>query len=138
MNTKRLGEMLILLGIALLVVSLLWWGVFYNEVARAIGGKITDTGSCLYSNGGPCALIAGGAQMLGKFPYTPVVFWAAIGALVSGILLNATSPVASATSKESTEAEPVARVCPFCAETIQPAAKICRHCQRELPGATAP
>jgi hypothetical protein len=94
---RKLGNALAALGAIVVAGALVWWFVFYSSVVdqlgRAPGGKETGAGvrdmwRCLYSSDGLCALISGGANLIGKTPYEPRLFWAGLGALVVGVIIR--------------------------------------------------
>jgi hypothetical protein len=93
MDTKKLANMLFNGGIILLVAALLWWATFYGGIVKQLGGTLSDAFSCLYSSGGSCGLAAGIAQMLGKTPYSPFIFWiGALGFAVGGLMKATLKP----------------------------------------------
>ena len=97
MDFKKLGNILTVLGAVVLMGSLIWWFQFYSsvvgELAKAPGGKeagasVRDAWRCLYSSDGLCALISGGANLIGKTPYEPMTFWVGLVTLVVGVIIR--------------------------------------------------
>jgi hypothetical protein len=96
MDFRRLGNILIAAGAAIVAASLVWWFLFYRsvirEVARASGGQgegsVLDAASCIYSSSGACAFVSGIAQLAGKTPYEPKAFWFGLAALVVGVVIR--------------------------------------------------
>jgi hypothetical protein len=87
MDTKKLAHILFIGGIVTLIAALLWWAAFYGQIVKELGGNLSDAFSCLYSSGGACGMAAGIAQMIGKTPYSPFVFWiGAVGLAVGGLM----------------------------------------------------
>ncbi len=83
MDTKKLTDILLGIGVAVTVVAFVWWAYFYGQVTKEMGGNLGDAFGCFYSSGGPCGFISGLAQLAGMTPYNPVVFW--VGAVMLGI-----------------------------------------------------
>lgn len=90
MDTNKLANILLIGGIALVGIAILWWMSFYGSLAMEFGKTPSDTLSCLYSSGGPCGFVAGFAQMGGKTPYSPFLFWIGVVAAVIGGVIKAT------------------------------------------------
>ena len=97
MDFRRLGNILAIAGAVVLVAAIGWWFVFYSgvvgELRKAPGGIETGAGlgdmwRCLYSSDGLCALISGGANLMGKTPYEPMLFWAGLAGLVVGVIVR--------------------------------------------------
>lgn len=97
MDFRKLGNILAAVGAVTLAGALVWWFVFYSNVVaelhKAPGGReasasVRDMWRCLYSSDGLCALISGGANLFGKTPYEPMVFWAGAVTLVAGVIIR--------------------------------------------------
>jgi len=102
MDTKKLAHILFVGGIIFLVAALLWWAMFYGGIVKELGGKLSDAFSCLYSSGGACGMAAGIAQMIGKTPYSPFVFWiGAVSITVGGLMKATLKPQDQTSSSES-------------------------------------
>lgn len=94
---KKLGNILAVIGGAVLAGAVAWWFVFYSNVVSELqrapvgveaGKGLRDVVSCLYSSDGICGLIATGANLFGKTPYAPVVFWVGLVGLVVGVVIR--------------------------------------------------
>ena len=96
MDFRRLGNILAILGVLVFAGAFIWWFQFYSSVANELrpmaGGQATmsvwDAKSCLYSSSDFCGLVSGGARLLGRTPYEPMLFWAGLAALVIGIVVR--------------------------------------------------
>lgn len=104
MDFRKLGNILIALGVVVAAAAVAWWYVFYSSVVREVtsvpGGStqisVMDAKSCLYSSSDFCGLISGAARMLGKTPYEPMLFWAGLAALVIGVVVRLAAKPAAA------------------------------------------
>ena len=83
MNSKKLANNLLILGIVLLIAAVCWWVSFYGPIAHKLGTSLMRADSCLYSNGGMCGVATGIAQLAGETPYNPIVCW--IGAAFTAV-----------------------------------------------------
>lgn len=93
MDIKKFAHILFIGGIFLLVAALLWWAIFYSAIVKDLGGNLSDAFSCLYSSDGACGMAIGIAQMVGKTPYSPFVFWiGAVGLSVGGLMKATLKP----------------------------------------------
>ena len=90
MDIKKLANILFISGVILVIAALFWWGSFYGDIMKGLGGKLSDAFSCLYSSEGACGLAAGIAQFAGKTPYNPAVFWVGAVSFATGSLMKAT------------------------------------------------
>ncbi|MDR3481988.1 MAG: hypothetical protein P4L91_14890 [Burkholderiaceae bacterium] len=88
MNTKKLANNLLILGIVLLIAAVCWWASFYGPIAHKLGVDLMRADSCLYSNGGLCKVAVGIAQLAGQTPYNPIVCWLGAGCAAVGALLK--------------------------------------------------
>jgi uncharacterized membrane protein (UPF0182 family) len=95
---RKLGNVLMVAGAAVLVAAVLWWFSFYSSVVREIGkvtgsgeGSVLDVVACLYSGSGICGLVASVAVLAGKTAYEPMLFWFGLAGLVLGALIRFTS-----------------------------------------------
>lgn len=104
MDFRKLGNILAVIGAAALVGAVAWWFVFYSNVVselqnapggREAGAGIRDVWRCLYSSDGLCALISGGANLFGKTPYEPMLFWIGLVGLVVGVVVRLAAKPAS-------------------------------------------
>ncbi len=77
--TKRISQILMVVGILLLIYSLFWW-------QQTFGFRI-DFLKCFAVSGGICKVSAV-SNLLGGSGYNPIVFWAALVCLVIGIGLK--------------------------------------------------
>jgi len=72
-------------GQVLVVIALVWWGIFFTYAAQVAGGNANNIWSmapgCIIQTSQPCAIIYGIAQMTGYIPYRPEVLW------LGGVLL---------------------------------------------------
>lgn len=84
-----MANILFVSGIVLIIAALLWWAAFYGNIVKELGGELSDAFSCLYSGDGACGLAAGIAQMVGKTPYSPFIFWSGALSLTVGGLMKA-------------------------------------------------
>lgn len=91
MDKEKLADILFIGGLFVLCIAVLWWGNFYGEIMRGLGGKVSDAFSCLYTSGGACRFASGVAQFVGKTPYNPLVFWIGTVSTCVGGLMKATS-----------------------------------------------
>lgn len=100
MDMKKLSDILVGAGIFVTVGAIIWWCAFYSEVT---GEDIIPASAfrCLYSSGGPCAIIIRVAHFTGKTPYNPVLFW--IGILILGIGLIVKYSIKKEINLESSE-----------------------------------
>jgi hypothetical protein len=104
MDFRRLGNILIALGLVVVAAAVAWWYTFFASVAREVsrvpGGNaqisVFDAKSCLYSNSDFCGLISGAARMLGNTPYEPMLFWAGLVGLVVGVVVRLAAKPANA------------------------------------------
>lgn len=90
MDTKKLAHIFFVGGLILVIAAFFWWGAFYGQIMKELGGKLFDAFSCLYSSGGGCGFAAGLAQFFGKTPYNPTVFWIGTVSFAIGGLMKAT------------------------------------------------
>lgn len=88
MDAKRLANILLLLGLATLGGAVLWWASFYGGITRELHASLSDASGCLYSSSGLCALAEGVAQLVGKTPYNPMLFWVGVVSSVAGSVLR--------------------------------------------------
>jgi len=82
MDIKKLANIVLLLGVALLIVTLTWWGFkFLKDYSFGVALN------CLYSSGEICKGQAIYDQTVGKAPYSPILFWiGAAGTVIGGLL----------------------------------------------------
>ena len=90
MDTRKLANILLVGGLILLLAALFWWGSFYGDIMKGLGGKLSDALGCLYSSDGACGLATGIAQFAGKTPYSPALFWVGTVCFSIGALMKAT------------------------------------------------
>lgn len=90
MDIKKLGNLLLTLGIVVLLAAIAWWVNFYAPIMKDLNAPLSDALDCLYSNAGACNLASGITQLLGKTPYNPTIFLIGAGALCAGLLLRLT------------------------------------------------
>lgn len=88
MDTRKLADILCALGIILTVIAIAWWASFYGAIAEQTGATLGDAKSCIYSKGGPCAVVTFFSQMSGRTPYSPVVFWIGVGSVACGAIIR--------------------------------------------------
>lgn len=90
MDVRKLCSILLTLGAFMTLAALLWWALFYGSVVRELGkdASLIDAVGCLYSSGGPCGFVAGLAQLGGKTPYSPMVFWIGVALLIVGVVMR--------------------------------------------------
>jgi hypothetical protein len=101
---RKLGNVLMAAGVAVLVGAVIWWFAFYSSVVREIGkatgstgdGSVLDVLSCLYSASGVCALVSAVATIAGRSPYEPMLFWFGLGGLLLGAVIRFTAKPAGA------------------------------------------
>lgn len=86
MDVKKLVHMLEFCGLAAVTAALFWWASFYGPITQHFGGTLSSAESCIYSNAGACSLASGVAQMVGKTPYNPVLFWVGVVTFGIGVL----------------------------------------------------
>lgn len=94
MDGKHVGQTLIRLGSGGLVVSLIWWFVFYSEVNRGFGGGadgMVQALRCLILSTGPCGLVRGIANASGYFAYEPLLFWVSAAGLIAGHVVKSSA-----------------------------------------------
>jgi fucose 4-O-acetylase-like acetyltransferase len=76
---KNIPQLAALAGIALLIVSLIWW-------QQTFGVKVGYL-RCLALSDGICHVSSIG-KIFGGAGYNPIIFWIAVVCLVAGIVLN--------------------------------------------------
>ncbi len=84
-----LGKTLIVLGFGLLAGAVAWWYLFFEQV---FGHDVKKASECFYFTTDICSLgdVVGA---VGSVPtYSPIPFWASIGAIAAGIALLAIAP----------------------------------------------
>lgn len=87
MDIKKLANIIFNGGIVFLFAAFLWWATFYGAIVKELNGNLSDAFSCFYSSGGVCGIAIGLAQMVGKTPYSPSVFWiGAVGLIIGGLM----------------------------------------------------
>ena len=99
MDFKKLGNVLMLAGVAILFGAVIWWFYFYSSLSRdftRVTGVTPDSGisdalSCLYSSSGLCNLVAAAAPIAGRTAYEPMLFWFGIAVLLLGVLVRYTA-----------------------------------------------
>ena len=90
MDGKKLAQILISVGIIAVIAALLWWASFYGPIMQDLGGDLSSAYSCIYSSSGGCSIASGVAQLAGKTPYNPVLFWIGAASWAVGVLILAT------------------------------------------------
>lgn len=90
MQAKRL---IILVGFVLLLVGLIWWGVFYGRAADYLGQPVTDylgnAVACTVYTTEWCSGIVVLATVFGFTAYKPFILWAALACLLVGFVAPA-------------------------------------------------
>ena len=90
MNTRKLSRILIAGGVAVVVLSVVWFFAAYVEAMDYIGqfggsDMVAEMMACLYSSPDICH----GAGALSDAPsYSPVVFWIGLIALLAGVIIR--------------------------------------------------
>jgi len=87
----KLGQLLVQAGTAGIMLSVVWWLVFYMRVNEFMGGKASDMRHalrCLFSSSGPCGFIQGIANAGGAFAYEPLALWISVGVFLGGLMLR--------------------------------------------------
>jgi hypothetical protein len=91
MDQAKLARGLILSGIGGMIVCVLWWAIFYSNVAKQLSGRAQLTGDvfqCLFVSTGPCGVVKSLAQWAGYTPYEPMLFWIAGAVCAVGIFIR--------------------------------------------------
>jgi hypothetical protein len=90
MDNEKLAHILIRIGIAGLVVSAIWWFIFFTEFNRASGGRgnMVEVVHCLFALTGQCSLMRGMGSMGGMLAYEPLLFWISGGVLIVGVVIK--------------------------------------------------
>ena len=101
MDSQKLGQNLITIGIIGVIGSVIWWFIFYSKVNQAFGGKASgmfdqQTLKCLFWNSGPCGFVTGIASAAGEFAYQPMLLWISAVVFVIGLVMknSSSSPTA--------------------------------------------
>ncbi len=80
------------LGGVVIFAALVWWFLFFMQVAHVTGDKpeviLQNTYMCIVYTTQPCALIYGIAQLAGYTAYTPIIAWAGIALIVVGRIFD--------------------------------------------------
>ena len=101
MDVKKLAHTLVFVGLVAIMLSFFWWASFYGPIMKDLGGDLSSASSCIYSSSGGCSIASGVAQMVGKTPYNPILFWVGIVCLSVGVLVRITlKPPAKPPSSE--------------------------------------
>ena len=78
----RLGNFLIILGIAICAAATVWWIVFFYDI---LGDEFQVARECFYMNTNLCALKSS-ASLFSDIPvYSPKLLWAGCAAFVIGL-----------------------------------------------------
>lgn len=76
------GRILLFVGFALLVGAVVWWYLFFEQI---LGEDVKQASDCFYYTTDLCSFGAA-VGMVSKVPtYSPLPFWAAAIAMVSGL-----------------------------------------------------
>jgi len=81
-TARRLGSLIILLGVIGVMASIAWWENFYSPLAGQ------PPFECLYQLTGPCRMVSDVAGFFGAAAYDARLFWASGIAAVIGLFLQ--------------------------------------------------
>lgn len=80
------GRILLLVGLALLLGAVVWWYLFFEQI---LGDNVKQASDCFYYTTDLCSFGAA-VGMVSKIPtYSPLPFWGAAVAMVSGLAMIA-------------------------------------------------
>ncbi len=80
------GRILLVVGLALLVGAVVWWYLFFEQI---LGDNVKQASDCFYYTTDLCSFGAA-VGMVSKIPtYSPLPFWGAAVAIVSGLAMIA-------------------------------------------------
>ncbi|CAN5236530.1 hypothetical protein BH10PSE7_BH10PSE7_06270 [soil metagenome] len=91
MKRGRLTFILFAAGVALVILAIFWSLYAYGEVGRLVAAKglrPANSFHCLMSFGGTCGLLPAAHAENGTTPYSPLVFWAGVVAVIGSFALN--------------------------------------------------
>ena len=84
-----IGKILTSAGFVLLALAVAWWYLFFEQV---LGENVKKASDCFYYTTDTCSL-GSVVGMVGNIPtYSPLVFWAAVAAIVVGLMLIGAAP----------------------------------------------
>ena len=104
MDFRKLGNLLMLAGVAVLVAACIWWFSFYSSVVREIG-QATGSAKAACSMWSPASTARAAsaawsracAVLAGKTAYEPMLFWFGLAGLILGVLIRFTAKPSGAT-----------------------------------------
>jgi hypothetical protein len=88
MKTRTLLNLFTGLGILLITISALWWGLVYHFVSKNNGESMWGSFSCMFSLSESCNFLRAMGWLRGVNPYEPMLFWTGITVLLMSILLR--------------------------------------------------
>lgn len=71
-------------GVLVTLISVVWWGFTFGQMAADLSTGFNNALTCLYSSGGLCGFAGG----LAGVSYEPAVFWVGVALLMSGLVLG--------------------------------------------------
>jgi putative oxidoreductase len=93
MDSRKLGRVVVFIGVAAIIASHVWWASYFNLVFRHLGANppLRSPLGCLLFTSDLCAQAKATAKVTNFPEYTPLAMWAAIIILLIGIVLVARS-----------------------------------------------
>lgn len=80
------GRILLVVGFALFVGAVAWWYLFFEQI---LGEDVKKASDCFYYTTDLCSF-GTAAGLIGDIPtYSPLPFWGAVVAMVSGLAMIA-------------------------------------------------
>lgn len=86
MDIKKIAHFLFMLGGIITSLSIVWWGIIYDQITRETNKRLIDAIGCLYTSDGACSFFNGLAK--GKTSYSPALFWVGLIIFLIGAILG--------------------------------------------------